>query len=68
MFKFSGVYAPKNGRTQNNFFKSLEAFLETPKTLVLLGDFKAILDARQHGESLTNRKSNPDITGLLKCF
>uniref|UniRef100_A0A0L8H7G3 exodeoxyribonuclease III n=1 Tax=Octopus bimaculoides TaxID=37653 RepID=A0A0L8H7G3_OCTBM len=41
-FRLVAAYAP-NGQRQSDFFRNLEYFLLTSKTIVLLGDFNTIL-------------------------
>ncbi|WP_347046864.1 hypothetical protein, partial [Escherichia coli] len=54
-FRLVAVYAP-TGTVQPDFFRRLEAFLGTSRSLVLVGDWNAILDARVDWVGLAQRK------------
>ena len=51
-FRLVAVYAP-TGAGRPDFFRRLEVFLGTSRSLVLVGDWNAILDARLDAVGLT---------------
>ena len=67
-FRLVAVYAP-TGAGRPEFFRRLEVFLGTSRSLVLVGDWNAILDARLDAAGLTDRRGGcKSLAHLLRRF
>ncbi len=68
-FRLVAVYAP-TGAGRPDFFRRLEPFLGTSRSLVVLGDFNGILDARWDCVGLANNRRGgcKSLVNLLRRF
>ncbi|XP_014775867.1 uncharacterized protein LOC106873154 [Octopus bimaculoides] len=67
-FRLIRIYAPCARGLQTDFYRRLENFLVTSKTLVVLGDYNAIVDAHIDSVGSSDRKVNSRFVDLLKKF
>ena len=67
-FRLVAAYAP-TGAGRPAFFRRLEDFLGTSRSLVLAGDWNAILDARWDYEGMADRRGGcKSLTNMLSRF
>lgn len=65
--RLTGIYSPSAQSQQTDFYRPLENFLVASKTLVMLGDYNVILDARLDRDGSAGRRFNSCFIDLLKC-
>lgn len=67
-FRLIGIYMPCLLGKQNEFYQHLENFLVRSMTIVMSGNFNAILDSCLYNIGSTGRKCNSHLINLLKWF